>query len=119
MYVSQKTELYSFGSNSYGQLGFGNTRNYFSPRKIPELGDVEFVECGTSFVVCKTSNNQFYCWGNNEAGQLGIDTKESKKTKPFKCTQYYPHNIVDIKCGKECILVLTSNQEVFSCGNYY
>ena len=115
--LSADGELYSFGNNDHGQLGFGDTNYVTSPQKIPELAYVEFVECGHSFVVCKTLNNQFYCWGNNRAGQLGINTKESK-TKPFQCTEYYPNNIVDIKCGKESILVLTSNQEVFSCGNY-
>ena len=47
-------------------------------------------------------------------GQLGIDSEDSIST-PLKCVDW-PEDIVDIKCGSQHTLVLTSNQQVYTCG---
>ena len=108
---------YSFGSNVnfYGQLGIGHNDSINKPVKIEFLEDVYFVECGGNHIVCKTLNNNIFVWGYNYYGQLGIgDTKN--QNKPLLCLNWLD-NIVDVKCGTNHTMVLTSNQEVFSCGN--
>ena len=113
--VSEDGCVYSFGDNNAGQLGLDNVNTQFFPKKIESLNDVDFVECGSSFVICKTLNNEIFCWGNNFFGQFGNGTKTNKPS-PLK-TVGWPDDVVDIKCGANHTLVLTLNQEVYSCGS--
>ena len=116
--LSETFILYSFGRNTNGQLGLGNDEeNYNSPQKIESLKDVEFVECGGFHVFCKTQNNQLFSWGSNTYGELGLGHTDEQYT-PIQCSSPSLLNefIVDIKCGRDHTLILTSRNEVFSCG---
>ena len=113
--VSEKGEIFSFGANNFGQLGQGNNDRFYFPKLIEGICDIEFVACGQDYSICKTINNDIYSWGSNEEGQLGIGDRNYKNT-PVKCA-HWSDEIVDIKCGKFHSLMLTSRQQVFSCGN--
>ena len=113
--LSDNGELYSFGYNEFGQLGHGDIKNYYFPKKIEILKDVDFIECGGCYSICKTLNDSIYCWGANNHGQLGIGNTIHQYT-PYQCMNC-PDNIVDIKCGMVHTLILTSNHEVFGCGS--
>ena len=112
--VTTTGDVITFGNSFYGQLGLGDNEDCYLPQKIESLKNVDFLECGYAFTICKTTNNEIYSWGLNEFGQLGINNNENQNT-PILCTQY-PNNIVDIKCGLDHTIVLTSNQKVYSCG---
>ena len=113
MCLSEEGDLYSFGCGSGGYLGIGSSEGGSSPQKVP-LNNVQFVECGGFHTVCKTMDDCIYSWGCNDYGQLGIP-EYGTKYYPFKCTNW-PENVVDIKCGYYHTLILTSTQEVYSCG---
>ena len=88
-------------------------------KKIDAIKDVEFVECGGNFVLCKCINNDVFAWGSNEHGQFGTGDR-NRKNSPVKCSNWPKSvldNLVDIKCGTYFTFVLTSNQEVYSCGD--
>ena len=113
--LSESDDLYSFGRNVFGQLGIGNsTACYISPQKIESIQDVDFVECGGSYALCKTLTNEIYAWGLNEDGQLGLGHCISQNA-PIKTS--WPDNIVDIKCSSFHTVALTLEGEVFSCGD--
>ena len=115
MCVSEDNELFCFGNNRDGILGLGsNEESYFSPQKIESLKEIEFVECAGNRTFCKTFNNEFFCWGINDAGQLGIGNTDCQNI-PIKCDDW-PRDVVDIKGGNLHTLLLTENQQVFSCG---
>ena len=113
--LSEDGYLYSFGYNKYSQLGHGNTETYDIPQKIQTIENVDFVECGGEHSYCKTLENDIYGWGSNYEGQLGLDytflEDRPRLCKPFE------NNVVDIKCGYNHTLILTENQEVYSCGS--
>ena len=120
--LSENGYLYSFGSNYNGQLGIGNDniKSFNSPQKIESLKDIDFFEC-SDHTVCKTLNNEIYVWGSNEEDQLGIGNKKITDniyycSIPIKCEDW-PNDIIDIKCGLHHTLVLTSSQDVYSCGS--
>ena len=86
------------------------------PQKV-KLEDVDFVACGHSYVICKTNYDEIYVWGSNYSGQLGIGNTVVHFV-PFKSVNW-PSDIVDIKCGTNHTLVLTANQDVYSCGDFH
>ena len=76
---------------------------------------VEFIECGASYTFCKTFNNEIFCWGQNQFGQLGLGNNDNQNT-PILCSSLLNEDVIDIKCGMYHTLVLTSNGDVLSCG---
>ena len=119
MCLSESGEVYSFGYNQNGQLGLGNNEEiYNSPQVISSLKGVEFIECGGDHVFCKSLHNEIYCWGNNEYGQLGLGNTDNQNT-PILCSSLSNEDVIDIKCGYNHTLVLTSNGDVLSCGSNY
>lgn len=114
--LSYEGVLYSFGHNMYGQLGNSGYENSVYPTTIDTMRgkDIDFVECGGVFVICKLLNNEIYAWGDNSEGTLGIGRKISSISTPEKCEDW-PDDVVDIKCSSHT-LVLTSVGEVYSCG---
>ena len=114
--VSEEGYLFSFGSNCFGQLGLGNFDNHCIPLKIDTLKDIAFVDCGENHVFCKSIIcNDIYSWGRNDYGQLGFGN-QLNQNKPLKCDEIL-EDVVDIKCCCNNTLILTSNQEVYSCGS--
>ena len=114
MCVSEEGDVYSFGDNTDGKLGLDDFANCGFPKKIESLCNVDFVECGDDFTFCKTLSNDIYGWGYNDNGELGFGSRQ-KQVKPYHITNW-PDDVVDIKCGLRHTLVLTSIQEVYSCG---
>ena len=106
--------LYSFGNNHFGQLGHSSQQ---FPSKIKSLKNIDLVECGAFHVICRTSSNEIYSWGYNTKGQTSRKACNFIR-KPTKCDDW-PQDIVDIKCGATFTLVLTSTQEVYTCGDNY
>jgi len=114
--LSDNGQLYSFGCNERGELGIGNNTQWMcnSPQLVESLKDVEFIECGGFHSFCKTNNNEIFCWGDNVLGQLGL--KNTFQHSPILCSSLSHENVIDIKCGNEHSIVLTSNGDVLSCG---
>lgn len=74
-------ELFCWGANDYGQLGFGvrDAVNYTIPYSVSARSPLLVGKQITQVVAgdqstCALANNEVYCWGKNESGQLGIGT---------------------------------------------
>jgi len=70
--------LYCWGKNDKGQLGIGSTVDKTTPTSVmsnlPAGAKVKQVSAGfqhTCAVVSVAGNDQIYCWGKNDNGQLG------------------------------------------------
>lgn len=80
---ARKTEgsLWCWGNNSYGQLGDGTTASKSSPVQVTALGpEVAEVALGTSHTCARKNDGSLWCWGFNNAGQLGDGTVISKSS---------------------------------------
>lgn len=65
--------VYSWGLNSYGQVGDGSTVNRNLPARVAALpGDIVAVAAGAFHTVALTSGGVVYAWGDNRFGQLGL-----------------------------------------------
>ena len=119
--ISEEGHAFSFGKNSHGQLGIGNKLYQNKPMEIESFGNIDFVACGSTHSVFKLLNNEIYVCGYNGNDELGIgfdgfQVDDDGEDTPLKCDTCWPDNVVDVKCGSKCNLVLTSNKEVFFSG---
>lgn len=70
----------SWGRNSYGNLGTGNTTNSSIPVAVNNLTDVVAIACGTNYSLAMTGNDSLFAFGRNTNGQLGNGTTNDAYT---------------------------------------
>eukprot|EP00759_Apiculatamorpha_spiralis_P015443 PhF_6_TR2216/c0_g1_i1/m.3696 len=72
--------VYTFGANRNGQLGIGDSMSYcVTPSLVPlPLSDPEDeiadIVSGSYHVLCITTKGLVFGWGQNQFGQLGLET---------------------------------------------
>ena len=123
LFVTIDDKVFGLGSNDDGVCGQGYGGRIHEPIIITELCDKSVIEFfnGYNFVLCLTSDNKLFSWGNNYCGQLGIGSVEQ-----IKC--YWPQlitclnnvKIMQVCCGGRHSLVLTEEGVVYGWGdNWY
>nr|XP_022295350.1 serine/threonine-protein kinase Nek9-like isoform X1 [Crassostrea virginica] len=63
--IVEPGHIYTFGKNSEGQLGIGDTKPSRAPVEVKAMLDsvVNRVQCGDHYTVCSTTSNELYYWG--------------------------------------------------------
>jgi hypothetical protein len=112
--VTNYDEVFTFGANRNGVLGFGNDIEVSELTINEELSHKQIIDIknGNKHVIARTIDGFVYCWGRNEYGVLGNgeDDWETYKPELNECLS----NIVDICCGDKA---LTNSGKVFSWGS--
>jgi alpha-tubulin suppressor-like RCC1 family protein len=82
--IGSDGKVYGAGSNSYGQLGNGNTTNQSTPVPMLVIDGVNIrakqVQSGGGTTVVVTEDGKIYTVGNNSNGQLGDGTTTNSST---------------------------------------
>jgi len=80
--AGEKDELYCWGRNVYGQVGIEGEESVFVPTPVEGLDGVKGVSLG-GFHSCAIAGekDEFYCWGRNDEGQLGVG--DNALAKPY------------------------------------
>jgi len=75
--ISNKGEIYVWGSGGNGKLGLGNTRSHPEPELVKEVKDIPFfqVSLGTHHTLALTETRQIYAWGAGHHGELGTGNR--------------------------------------------
>ena len=117
--LTSNGDVLSCGWNGYGQLGTCIDKVYSSSfQKIEDLSDIIRIECGNFHSMCIDINNDFYVFGFNTYGQLGLGDYDNRHS-PIKHSSL--SNIIDISNGGCTTFVKTSNNEIYAFGSntYY
>tara|TARA_Y100001963_G_scaffold19046_1_gene24048 strand:+ start:92 stop:1258 length:1167 start_codon:yes stop_codon:yes gene_type:complete len=73
-FIKTDGTLWSWGYNSYGQLGLNNTTEYSSPVQIPGT-DWDSVGGSSYSAVATKTDGTLWTWGSNTSGELGQNSK--------------------------------------------
>jgi alpha-tubulin suppressor-like RCC1 family protein len=110
--VGSDHKLYSWGDNTFGQLGNGSTSLVSMPTALPSLKHVVSVSAGQYHCIALCSNAELFSWGSNEHGQVGSGSFSTQQVRnPIKISRP-GHTISCIACGK-------NNSFVISDGSVY
>lgn len=128
--LSDKGDVYTWGYNGYGQLGYGRTENWAAARKIPRewfnnTKIIDIATSGNSESACwaRTADDRMYGWGRNISGWLGTgNTTDQYRPvlmsgwnpvanngiKVFLCAGYSSNGVV---------YILDGNGFIWTCGH--
>ncbi len=104
-------KLYSWGDNSYGQLGLADDADRNLPTEI-NLDDVREISCGFEYNMAMTTDGTFYSWVRNKYGKLGM-VGNSDRNLPVKINL---DNIMSISCGSCHTIIITTDGSLYSWG---
>ena len=116
--IDNDDNVFSFGYNTYGLLGLGDTTNRMT---APVLNttlsgkQVRDICIGYAHYVVRTKSGQCFAWGGNKYGQLGIGTFSNQCT-PQLIAGLTHKKVVQICCGYDHSMALTSDTELFAWG---
>ena len=135
--LSEEGILYTWGgggeSYNRGQCGHGNLKDIQNPKKVEYFIKnnikIKNVSCGGYHTIVITeTGEELFSFGKGIFGQLGHGKAEDSSTPQkvvFKQKQNLKYensekiNIIDVKCGGEHSLFLSSNNNLYVCGHGY
>lgn len=116
MFLTEEGIVYSCGNNELGQLGHEKITR--TPEKVDHLENytISQVAVGDQFSMAVTSWGLVYAWGDNGFGQLGINSTEPLTNVPKLVKSLAKVQVVQVACGSNHTLALTSGGELYSWG---
>ncbi|MGV8039016.1 MAG: PKD domain-containing protein [Thermoanaerobaculaceae bacterium] len=78
--LSSAGEVWSWGGNSWGQLGSGSTAARTAPAKVEGLPAIAAIAAGAYHSLAVSRTGKVWAWGYNGSGQIGNGTKTNQLT---------------------------------------
>ncbi|XP_041132868.1 secretion-regulating guanine nucleotide exchange factor isoform X2 [Polyodon spathula] len=112
--------LFTWGANSYGQLGLGHREDVLQPEgaRLGQCleGGVRSLAGGGGHSAVVTDAGEVLLCGQNNKGQLGLGhTVDALLFTP--CAALRGHNVVQVAGGWDFTLILTGDGLVLACGS--
>ena len=108
-------QLWSWGSNTWGQLGTGNYTGFSSPVSVVGgFTDWAQVSAGNNHTAAVRANGQAWCWGINNYGQLGDNTFDGR-TSPRSVVGGFT-DWVQISAGNNHTAAIRANGQAWCWG---
>ena len=105
--------MWSWGSNSFGQLCRGDTENRSLPQKT-SFSDISKISAGWDHSIFQNNKGEIFACGYNDYGNCGLGHIDDQITPSIVINA--PSNIVHFVCGSCHSLFLDSEGNVFSVG---
>ena len=111
--LTSSGSLFSWGRNTFGQLGLGDTTNRNTPALVESLQNkfVVSVAGGEEHSLALTQEGSVFSFGCDVYGQLGHDSKHNQLT-PKQIFDFMGSTITQIACGRMHSLVARENPSV-------
>ncbi len=110
-------EVWTWGSNTYGELGLDSNEAYEDkPLQVETLSNIVDIGAGNYHAVAVDEDGYVYTWGLNNSGQLGNGNTTDEK-KPVKLSGL--SDIVKVDAYKNTTTALDSDGNLYAWGEGY
>ncbi|WIA38637.1 hypothetical protein OEZ86_001947 [Tetradesmus obliquus] len=114
-------EVFSWGINKDGRLGYGAVDSQPTPRKVtglPPRQRVVALAAANKHSAAVMCTGDVYTWGANASGQLGYGSSDSAcNPTPRLVESLRGRRLVKVAAAKHHTVVLTADGEVFTFGH--
>ncbi|KAL8483855.1 hypothetical protein ACS0TY_026516 [Phlomoides rotata] len=112
-------EVFTWGSNREGQLGYTSVDSQPTPRRVSSLkAKIVAVSAANKHTAVVSEAGEVYTWGCNKEGQLGYGTSNSASNYNPRVVEYLKgKHFIGVSAAKYHTIVLGSDGEVFSWGH--
>jgi alpha-tubulin suppressor-like RCC1 family protein len=117
--VTETGEIFTWGNNAFGQLGFRNVSVDFTyPSQVHTLQDtrIVYVCAGFAHTLAVTDKGETYGWGSNDKGQLGLEGFTATFT-PTLITGLVGKKVIRVSCGYDTSVAVTDKGLVYTFGD--
>ncbi|EPS41232.1 hypothetical protein H072_4825 [Dactylellina haptotyla CBS 200.50] len=128
--LPQEVQLFSFGSNSLGQLSIGHIEDAHTPTKVllppsTSLSNISIITGGNHTFLLSYKDETLYSVGDNTFGQCAtlptsLDGQQSQRIKTAFTTVPSPTSTshwISVSAGWQFSLLLSSEDKLYACGN--
>jgi alpha-tubulin suppressor-like RCC1 family protein len=106
-------DVYAWGSNASGQLGFGDQLTRTTPTKVTLARPAVAIAAGRDFSVVAFDDGRVFAWGVNNFGQLGNNSRDASLS-PTQVTGLT--GVVALAAGNDHVLALRADRTVWAWG---
>ncbi|KXZ47089.1 hypothetical protein GPECTOR_38g326 [Gonium pectorale] len=119
MLVATSTgDLWTWGGNRDGKLGYPNVDTQPTPRKVDFRGRAVLVGASNRHSACVTSAGEVWTWGANNDGQLGYGTNNSANNPAPRLVEAMKGKpLVALSLSKRHTVVLTADGDAYTWGH--
>ena len=88
--------VWTWGSNTYGQLGDGSKVSRTSPILVEGVSDIISISAGWEHTLAMNSSGEVFAWGNNKYGQLASGGDGADCVGSPQCFELLPEPVVGL-----------------------
>jgi alpha-tubulin suppressor-like RCC1 family protein len=113
LFLLDNGTVWSYGTNTYGQLGHGDKVSRTYPQQIFGLSNIVSIDAGQRHAVAINDLGIVYSWGNNQYGRLGMARTVTESTKPVAISN---NCYKDISAGYNQTVAISCNGDLWMWG---
>lgn len=117
--LTLRGQVFTWGGNSWGQLGDGTTTSRFTPHQVVLRGNphITSIAVGEDHVVALSRAGSVYAWGRNDLGQAGVGQLSDRALLPISVKVPGSGKVTAIATGNACSLAIYSDGAVYAWGH--
>ncbi|CAA6653770.1 unnamed protein product [Spirodela intermedia] len=117
--ATESGEVFTWGSNREGQLGYPSVDTQPTPRRVSSLRSrIIAVAAANKHTAAVAESGEVFTWGCNKEGQLGYGTSNSASNYTPRLVEYLKgRNFKAVSVAKYHTVVLGADGEVFTWGH--
>lgn len=117
--ATESGEVFTWGSNREGQLGYASVDTQPTPRRVSSLkAKIVAVAAANKHTAVVSDIGEIFTWGCNKEGQLGYGTSNSSSNNTPRVVEYLKGRVfIGVSSAKCHTIVLGADGEVFTWGH--
>ncbi|KAL8129475.1 hypothetical protein V2J09_018630 [Rumex salicifolius] len=117
--ATESGEVFTWGSNREGQLGYTSVDSQPIPRRVSSLkAKIVAVAAANKHTAAVSDSGEVYTWGCNKEGQLGYGTSNSGSNYTPRAVDYLKGKVfTHVTAAKYHTIVLGADGEIYTWGH--